>query len=125
MPWRPARITGLPAEAAGVLNQLLRETNARIDDINKVTRPHIKYTSKLAFGTIAGGTAVERTLNVPGASTTGTAHASPAQGITLGNTNLIWSAYVSAQGQVKIRLLNPTGSPIAVNTIPWNVSVLL
>jgi len=125
MPWRPARITNLPSEAAHVINQLFRETNARIDDANKQTRPHIKYTSTLVFGSVPANSAIERTLNVPGANTTGTAHASPAQGLTLGSINLVWSAYVSAQNQVKIRLLNPTASPVAVNTIPWNVSVLL
>lgn len=122
--WRPANITDLPGEAAHVLNQHVREVNGRIDILDGRQRPHIKATSNVVFGTIPAQTAVEVTMNVPGASTTGTAHASPAQGLDPGG-NLIWSAQVSAKGQVKIRLLNPTGSAIAVNTIPWNVSVVV
>lgn len=124
MPWRPARITNVHPEAAHVINQLFRETNARVDDTIARIRPHIKATSPVVFGTIPAQTAIEVTMNVPGANTTGAVHASPAQGLDPG-PNLIWSAKVSAQGQVTIRLLNPTGSPISANTIPWNVSVSL
>jgi len=122
--WRPANIKNLPPEAAHVINQAVREINARIDVLNDLRRPHIRATSHVVFGTLPANTAVDITMNVPGANTTGAVHASPAQGLDPG-ANLIWSAKVSAQGQVKIRLLNPTGSAVVVPTIPWNVSVSL
>jgi hypothetical protein len=125
MPWRPARITNLHPEAAGVINQLFRETNGRIDDLFRQTRPYIKSVSTLNFSTIGPNSTVERTVHITGANASGVAHASPAQGVALGNSNLVWSSYVSGKDQVTIRLLNPTGSPVAVNTIPWNVRVLL
>lgn len=125
MPWRPARITNLHPEAAHVVNQLFRETNGRIDDLQKQQRPRIKGTSKLAFGTIPANSAIERTVNIPGANTSGAVHVSPGQGVDPGNINLMWSGRVIGQGQVAVRVLNPTASPIAVNTIPWNVSVTL
>lgn len=125
MPWRPARIANLHPEAAGVINQLFRETNGRIDDINKAQRPRIKSTSKLVFGTIPAGQAVEAVVNIPGANTSGVAHVSPGQGVTPGSPHLMWSSRVVANGQVAVRVLNPTGSPLAVNTIPWNIFVEL
>jgi hypothetical protein len=124
MPWRPARINKLPPEAAHILNQAIREINGRIDDTNKQIRPRLKSTSKLVFGSIPANSSKQITVNIFGANTTGTAHASPAQGVTLGSSNLVWSAAVSGQNQVKVTLTNPTTSPITVNTIPWNVIVL-
>lgn len=125
MPSRPANITRLDHEALQVLNQLFREIHGRLDDIEKKTPAHrqIKTSGLLVFGTVPAQNTVEAVLYVGGADTSGTVHASPAQGVSLGNNNLVWSAYVSQQNQVKIRLLNPTSSGIAANTIKWNVLV--
>jgi hypothetical protein len=115
----------LDHEALHVLNQLFREVHGRLDDLDKKTSPHqqLKTSGTLVFGTVPAQSAVEATLYVGNANTGGTVHVSPAQGVSLGNANLIWSAYVSHQNQVRVRLLNPTSSGVAVNTIKWNVLV--
>ena len=123
MPSRPANIPGTD-QAAHVVNQSVRELHARIDDLAKKVSPHsvLKSSSKLSFGAIGANSTVERTFILQGASAQGTAHVSPQ--LTLGNTNLIWSAYVSKQNQVTVRLLNPTGAPVTPNTVTWSVSVI-
>ena len=123
-PWRPANIKDLPKEAAHVINQGVRETNARIDVLQSQQRPYIKGSSRMAFGTIGPGSSVEATANITNATTTGVAHASPAQGLEL-PAGLMWSAYVSQQHQVKVRILNATAGPVAVPTILWNISVTI
>jgi len=127
MPSRPANITKLEgSEGLHVINQLFREIHGRLDDIEKSVQPHtiLKTSGTLVFGTVPAQSTVEATLYVGQANTAGTVHVSPAQGVSLGNANLMWSGYVSQQNQVKVRLLNPTGSGIAVNTIKWNVCVI-
>jgi len=109
-----------------VINQLFRELVGRIDDAEKKIPPHnhLKSTSTLVFGTIPANSAVEATVYVGGAHTSGVAHASPGQGVDIGNSNLIWSARVGQQNQIRVRVLNPTNAPVVVNTIPWNIFVL-
>lgn len=124
MPWRPAKISDLSVEAAGVINQLFRETNARIDTLNAAQKPYIKGQGTLVFGTIPANSAVERVLHVIGANTNGVAHASPAGGLDP-HSNLLWSARVTGPNTVAIRVANPTGSGIAANTIKWNINVVL
>jgi hypothetical protein len=124
MPWRPARITNLPSEAAHVINQLFRETNGRIDDINSKVRPHIQTTVKLTFPSISPHSSADVIANVFGANTTGVAHVSPAQGLNPGSS-LIWSATVYKQNQVLIRICNVSNTPITPATIPWNIDVQL
>src|SRR5579859_2524991 len=115
--WRPANIKGLPAEAAHVINQLMRETNMRIDDTNKrlPTHQQLKGQGVLNFGTIPANTAVERTINLLGIGSGAAVMANPV--LNLGNANLIWSAHVPTSNQVTVRLLNPTSSPVTVNKI--------
>jgi len=121
-PWRPANIKDLPGEAAHVINQGIREINGRIDTLASQQRPYIKSSSRLAFGSVPAGSSVEATAHVYGATTTGVAHASPAQGLTL-PAGICWNAYVSAQHQVKVRVTNVSGSPVDLSTVLWNVSV--
>ena len=124
MPSRPAKLTDLShPDAIHVINQNFAEYAKRIDDIQKLASPkRIASKSKLVFGTIGANSCVEATVNILGASTNLVAHANPT--LTLGSTNLSWSAYVSAQNQVKVRLCNPTGAGIAVNSVVWNILVL-
>lgn len=123
MPSRPARLTDLTGpDAVHVINQLFGEYAKRIDDVQKLASSNkIISQATLNFGTISAGSCKELAVNTPGASTTLVAHANPI--LSLGSTNLTWNAYVSAANQVKIRVCNPTGSPIAVNTVGWNVLV--
>src|SRR5258707_2185456 len=114
------------SEALHVLNQLFREIHGRLDDIEKKVPTHqqLKASGTLVFGTLAPQSAVEATLYVGNANTAGVVHVSPAQGLSPGNANLMWSARVSQQNQVAIRLLNPTSGSVVVNTIKWNVLVI-
>jgi hypothetical protein len=125
MPSRPSRITDLPAEAAHVINQLFREYAGRLDDIQKKlpARTFLKNTSTLAFGTVAAQSAAEATLFVPGANQQCAVHVSPTTAAALGSVHLSWCGYVISKDQVRIRVTNPTGAGVAVNTIPWNVVV--
>lgn len=109
-----------------VVNQLFREVEGRLDDQQKRLPAHtqLKSTSKLVFGTVPAQSGVEATVYIGGAGTSGSVHVSPAQGLDPGSVHLMWSGRVSAQNQVKIRVVNPTGSGIAVNTIPWNIVVV-
>src|ERR1700752_5190047 len=124
MPSRPAKLTDLShPDAIHVINQNFAEYAKRIDDVQKLASPkRIGSKSKLVFGTISANSCVEATVNIIGANTNLVAHANPT--LTLGSTNLSWSAYVSAQNQVKVRLCNPTGAGIAVNSVVWNILVL-
>lgn len=121
MPARPANLSG--QEVLNILNQNIREIQIRIDKVVKSQPVHKIYKSSgtLNFGSIGANTALERNIKVAGAKQNGAAHASPQ--LTLGNSNLIWSAYVPSNGLVTIRVLNPTGSPVTPNTVTWNASV--
>lgn len=129
MPSRPAKITTLTGpDSVHVINQLFREIEGRLDDLQKQVPAHrnLKSTSKLAFGnSIPAGSTIEATVYLAGAHTSGVAHASPAQGIML-PAGLTVTAAVSAQNQVRVRLANVTGSPVAMpaSTMSFNVAVL-
>ena len=120
MPWRPANITGTK-DILHVVNQLVRETNQRIDDTNKTIPPKIFSVGRLDFGTIAANSSVERTVTTLGATAGGVPHVAPKTYI--GDPNVIWSAYISSTHQVTIRLLNPTATPVIPSVVAWNVSV--
>lgn len=123
MPSRPSKLTDLTQpDAVHVINQLFGEYAKRIDDIQKLATPkRIASQSTLVFGTVNAATCGEAVVNIPGATTTLVAHANPV--LPLGNNNLTWTAYVSAAGQVKVRVCNPTAGNIAVNTVKWNILV--
>lgn len=126
MPSRPARLTSLSnPDAVHVVNQLFREIEGRIDDVQKSVPPHnhLKTTGTLVFGTVGAQSTLEATLYVPGASTQGVAHVSPTQGTAI-PAGITWSAYVSGQNQVRVRISNATGTGILVKSIPWNVFVI-
>lgn len=117
-PWRPSNIKGT-ADILPTVNQLLRETNFRVDGALKAIPRRIKATANLNFGTsIAANTTIERTLQVPGALQTGTAHVSP---VTLLNSSLVWSSAIFTTNVVHVRLCNPTAGAITIpNPIQWN-----
>lgn len=145
MPYRPANINKLPPEAAHVINQSIRETNFRIDDLTKqlngrhifllpiTTRQGIIYPSgsrlnnaisglqALNFGTVNAQSSSVVTINIPNATTNAAAFASPAA--DLGNSNLTWSAWVKQAGVVEVRLSNPTTGNITPSIVAWRVWV--
>lgn len=127
MPAKPSNISS-QKDLLPTLNQNIREIHIRIDKALQQIPVHVplKASSTLNFGLIAAQTAVERTLNLPGASTKGIAHVSPALtlGTTAGHKALIWSAYVSQQNQVTIRLMNPTGAGVTPNSVVWNATCI-
>lgn len=119
----PTRITDLQSpDAVKVLNSVVETINHRLDSVEQAAlNKRLTSTSTLVFGTVSGNSCKETIVNIPGASTDLVAHANPV--LSLGSTNLTWTAYVSAKGQVKVRVCNPTTSPIAVNTVRWNILV--
>jgi len=124
MPSRPARLTDLShPDAVHVINQLFAEYAKRIDDVQKqATTKRLSSSSTLVFGTVNAATCKEALVNLLGASTNQIAHANPV--LPLDATgNLTWAAYVSAAGQVKIRVCNPTAGNIVVNSVKWNILV--
>jgi hypothetical protein len=123
MPSAPARLTSLNhPDAVKVINELFDTYSKRIEDVQKLAASkRISSLSLLKFGTIPANSCIESLVNILGASTTLVAHANPI--LPLGSINLTWSAYVSAKGQVKVRVCNPTTSPIVVNTVHWNILV--
>ena len=123
MPSRASRLTDLShPDAVKIINDLLNQLSDRVDDVAKAAKTkRIASTSVLNFGTIAANSCVDSTVNIQGANTNLVAHANPI--LPLGSTNLSWSAYVSTANQVKVRVCNPTTSPIAVNTVRWNILV--
>lgn len=128
MPSRPSKISAFNDEGLHVVNQLFREVEGRLDDLQKQIPAHnnLKSTSILAFGnSIPAGSTVEATVYLAGAHTSGVAHASPAQGIML-PSGLTVTAAVSAQNQVRVRVANVTTSPITMPAaaMSFNVAVL-
>jgi len=75
----------------------------------------------IAAGTVPGGGGqVEVTLSFAGAQLKDEVVATPDNGI---EPNLIWNAYVSSPGNVKIRIINPTTAAIATAARDWRVTV--
>lgn len=123
--WRPANLKSLPPEASHVLNQLLRETNQRIDDLAKKVPPHqnLKGTATLNFGTIPANSSVERTVNALGVNTSAAVAVSPS--LTIGSVHLAWSARVGQNNQILIKVTNPTTGALDANSVKWNWFAIL
>jgi hypothetical protein len=83
----------------------------------------LKATPTLTYTRIAAQTCQEQVVPISGATTSMIGAASPRA--SLGNTNLSWSAWVSASGRVSVRICNPTGGVIAPNAVVWNVAALV
>ncbi|HSY31346.1 MAG TPA: hypothetical protein VLA42_05115 [Verrucomicrobiae bacterium] len=81
-----------------------------------------RASQKLAYSTIAAQSCAEREMEVANARPSGTAMASP--GEPLGSGNLVWSAWISENDKVKVRVCNPTTSSITPNSVGWNVTVM-
>jgi len=119
MPWRPSRITNFTdPQAAHVVNQLFRETNGRIDDINQNATPTVRGQATLNYGSIAGNTCIDRPAHILGITANLVPHVSP---VTTVGANLSWSSQVASSNVVNIRVCNHTTAPIAANTIQWRV----
>jgi hypothetical protein len=87
----------------------------------------LRASATLTFGAISANTCKEQPMGIGSvvgsqALTTGIATASPR--IDLGNSNLVWSARVSAVNEVNIRLCNPTNGSVTPNIVAWNVAVV-
>jgi hypothetical protein len=120
VPARPSNLGG--EEILNVVNQSIREIQIRIDGLTKMIPVHriVAGSSSLNLGTIDAGASVERTIQVSGAKQSGSASASPQLEPGAG---LTWSAYITQNGAVTVRVSNPTGSPITANIVKWNASV--
>jgi len=123
MPARPSNISGVQ-DLLNVINQSVRELHIRIDQTQKQVPVHklLKTSARLNFGSIGANSTVERSAALAGVTQIGTVHVSPQ--LTLGNANLVWSAYVKQNGQITVRLLNPTSSPVTPNTVNWNLAAV-
>jgi hypothetical protein len=123
MPSAPSRLTDLKhPDAVNVINKNFDTFAKRLDDLAKASASkRISSSSLLVFGTIPANSCKDSIVNILLASTTLVAHANPI--LPLGSSNLTWSAFVSKNGQVTVRVSNPTTSPIAVNTVHWNILV--
>ena len=123
MPSVPSRLTDLShPDAVKIINQLFDTYSKRLDTIaQQAASKRISSSSKLNFGTISANSCADSIVNILGASTTLVAHANPV--LPLSTTPLTWSAFVSKNGQVTVRVSNPTTSPVAVNTVTWNILV--
>jgi hypothetical protein len=81
-----------------------------------------RASHKLAYSAIAAQSCSEQEMQVTNARPSGTAMASPAE--PLGTGNVVWSAWVSENDKVKVRVCNPTTSNITPNTASWNITVI-
>lgn len=97
----------------------------RIDDLEKQVPPHqhLKGSAVINFGSIPAHSAIERTITLLGANTSGAVSASPQLG--LGNSNLVWSAQSTGKDKILIRVANPTAGPITASTVKWNIFCIL
>lgn len=123
MPTRPSRLTSLDhPDAVKIINKGFDDISNNIKQLETaVNGSRIFSQSTLVFGTIPANSSVNSTVNVLGASTTMVATANPI--LPLGSVHLIWSSYVSKNGQVTVKVCNPTTGPLAVNTVKWNILV--
>lgn len=121
MPWRPSNLTDLTRkDAAHVVNQLFRETNGRIDDIQKAQVPVLRGQATLTFGSIAAGSCVDRTFTLLGARQDNVPHATPT--LSIGN-NLHWATRITASDKVTIRVCNVSGGAVTPQAVQWKVIV--
>lgn len=124
MPSAPSRLTDLKhPDAVNVINKNFDTFAKRLDDIAKAAASkRISSLSTLVFGTILANSCKDSIVNILLASTTLVAHANPLLPLDAAG-QLTWSAFVSKNGQVTIRVNNPTTAPIVVNTVRWNILV--
>jgi hypothetical protein len=81
-----------------------------------------RASSKLVYSAIPAQSCIEREMKLTDALPTGTAIASPAE--SLGNGNLVWSAWVPEKDKAKVRVCNPTASSITPDAVGWSVTVV-
>ena len=75
----------------------------------------------LTFGAISAQTCSEQNISISGATAGSAAFASPA--LTLGNTNLSWSAWVSSTNVLTVRVCNPSSGSITPAAVAWKAQV--
>lgn len=113
-----------PAERAKVHifgNRITNMNVARVNGTYSVLSGHIIDRPTLNFGTIAAGASAEQTVAVTGAASGDSVQATPIGGLEAGL--LIGGAWVSAAGQVTIRLHNVGGASIISGNRSWRVIV--
>jgi hypothetical protein len=87
-------------------------------NINKIYRGQ---TGTLTFGTVSAQTCAERSVTVQGIASGDPSQATPSA--TLGNVNLNWSSWISADSTLMIRVCNPSTASITPNAVAWNYVV--
>jgi hypothetical protein len=131
MTWRPANIKG-DSDSLQTINQLLRETNFRIDALQKqitalqqVQQPIIVNTV-LNFGTIAAKAGNSRVVPIPNVTTKMAAFISPNANLVIPAAGfLIWEAAVNGNGQVTISLVNTDQTnSVTPGVVPWTIVVI-
>ncbi len=80
------------------------------------------HTGALKCSPIAAATCQEQTLEVAGATPSGTVAASP--DASLGNMSLSWQAWILGENQVAIRICNVSQSAVTPKTVAWGVSIV-
>jgi hypothetical protein len=121
MPARPSNLGG--EEVLNVVNQSVREIQIRIDNLAKVLPIHriVAASATLNFGSIPANSSVDRVLQMAGAKQTGSASASPQLPV---GAHLSWSASITGNEQVTVRVTNPTNAAIVANVVKWNSHVV-
>lgn len=119
----PARITNLQhPDAVKVINDLFQQVAAAVNHNAQAATPkRISGQSVLNFGTVGANSSVETIAHVNGATASLVASANPL--VTLGSADVTWTAYITGTDEVTVKVTNPTGSSIAVNTVKWNILV--
>ncbi len=82
----------------------------------------LNATATLSFTSVAAQSCQEQSVPLANASANAAVVASPAA--SLGSSNLVWSAWISAAGQATVRLCNPTSAAITPATAAWNLWAL-
>jgi hypothetical protein len=128
MPTRPSRLTSLDhKDAVNIINKGFSDISNAVNQLEQASdAKRISSLSTLVFGngTIPANSSVNSTVNILGASTTLVATANPTLPLDTGHS-LTWQAYVSKNGQVTVKVTNPTTAPIVMNTtnLKWNILV--
>ncbi|HEX2081343.1 MAG TPA: right-handed parallel beta-helix repeat-containing protein [Longimicrobium sp.] len=92
-------------------NRVGPEIGARINGTYNIVSGHVVDRPTINFGTVAAGAAAEQTVAVTGATTGDSVQATPLGGLEAGLQ--LAGAWVSAAGQVTIRVHNFSGSGVS------------
>lgn len=99
-----------------------RITDVNVGKINgtySIHSGHVIDRPAISFGTVAAGAAAEQTVSITGATTGDSVQVTPLGGLEAGLQ--VAGAWVSAAGQVTIRLHNFSGSAVSSSSRSWRV----